>query len=180
MPIKIVITGAPASGKSKFIERLKIDPRFADFVFLKELARQLLQEDPTYRQRWSEFHREIYRRQVAREDQLAGNSFITDRGTADAFAFHPETDADMGTTIENEYNRYNGVIQLESTASLGEPYFQHDDIRNESIEDVLFIEKATTNVWNRHPNYHLIRADIDMEMKYRIFVQTLVDLIRRL
>ncbi len=178
MPIKIVITGAPASGKTKFIERLKTDPRFEDFVFLNELARQLLEEDPTYRQRWSEFHREIYRRQVARENELADKSFITDRGTADAFAFHPETARDMGTAIESEYKRYDAVIQLESTASLGEQYFQHDEIRNESIEDVLFIEKATTNVWNRHPNYHLIKAEIDTELKYGNFLQTLVDLIR--
>lgn len=178
MPHRIVITGAPASGKTKFIKRLKADPRFEQFTFLDELARQLLEEDPSYRGRWGEFHREIYRRQKAREDALENRSFITDRGTADAFAFHPETAADCGTTIENEYGRYDAVILLGSTARMGEPYYQQDDIRTESPEDVAALEEATINVWRNHPNYREIRAEIDPEIKYQRLLETLLEIIR--
>jgi predicted ATPase len=165
MPLRIVITGAPASGKTEFMERLKADSRFANFVFLEELARHLLEE-------------EIYRRQVARENALEGKAFITDRGTADAFAFHPETAHDCSTTIENEYRRYDAVILLGSSAALGEEHYRKDDIRTESAKEVLAVEKATINVWRNHPGFHLIKAQPDSEQKYQIFLETLLAVIR--
>ncbi|MBK7141846.1 MAG: AAA family ATPase [bacterium] len=170
---RIVITGAPGSGKTDCLERIRQDVAFAQFVFMDELARQLLEEDPTYRQRWPEFHREIYKRQTARELATATRPFISDRGTVDAFAFHPETAADVGTTVEREYNRYSGVIHLGSAASLGEQHYRTDRIRFESIEEALVIERAIGSVWNRHPGYHWIAAEIDFESKVRQFRQTI-------
>lgn len=178
MPHRIVITGAPASGKTEFIERLKADPRFEEFAFLEELARRLLEEDPSYRGRRAEFHRDIYCQQKAREDAIENQSFITDRGTADAFAFHPETAHDYGTTIENEYRRYDAVILLGSTAKMGEPYYRQDDIRTESPEEVAALEEATINVWKNHPNYREIKAEIDPEIKYQRLLETLLRIIR--
>ncbi|UCG62527.1 MAG: ATP-binding protein [Candidatus Zixiibacteriota bacterium] len=178
MPFRIVITGAPASGKSEFIERLKTEPEFDDFVFLEEIARRLLEEDPSYRGRWAEFHHEVYRRQLAQEDALKGRSFITDRGTADAFAFHPETAAHYGTTLENEYRRYDAVILLGSTAAMGEPYYQQDNIRTESPDEVMALEKATFNVWKGHRNFFEIKAETDPETKYGHLRETLFEIIR--
>ncbi len=178
MPHKIVITGAPASGKSKFIQRLKTNSYFADFVFFDELARRLLEEDPTYRDRSHQWHQDIYHRQVTREDAVAGKPFMTDRGTADAFAFHPETAAACGTTIENEYKRYSAVILLKSSAALGEEYYHQDEIRTESATEVLAIEKATIEVWKGHEHFHLIEAEIDPELKYSRLVETLLHLLR--
>jgi predicted ATPase len=178
MPLRIVITGAPASGKSEFIERLKNEPQFKEFVFLDEVARRLLEQDPTYRERWAEFHHEVYRKQLEQEKSLEGRSFITDRGTADAFAFHPETAAHCGTTIENEYRRYDEVILLESTARLGEPCYIQDDIRTESTEEALALEEATINVWKDHPNFHIVKAEADPEAKYENFLQTLLRFLR--
>lgn len=178
MPHRIVITGAPASGKSEFIEKLKNEPEFTEFVFLDEMARRLLKQDPTYRKRRGEFHHEVYRQQLARENALEGQSFITDRGTADAFAFHPETAAHCGTTIENEYRRYDAVILLESTASMGEPFYRQDDVRTESADEVMALEKATINVWKDHSNFHIVKALADPEAKYENFLQTLLRFLR--
>ena len=100
MSTRIVITGAPGSGKTKFIDRLRDDAAFGDFVFFEDLARHLLTQKPEFRTRWAEFHREIYRSQIGREESVAGRPFITDRGTVDAFAFHPETLTEVGTTLE--------------------------------------------------------------------------------
>jgi len=177
MPHRIVITGAPASGKSEFLARLKADPRFAEFVFLEEIARKLLEEDPGYRNRWAEFHHEVYRRQIKQEEALSGRSFITDRGTADAFAFHPETAGHYGTTVENEYRRYEAVILLGSAAALGEKYYQRDGVRTESAEQVLALEKATIEVWKGHPHFHLIEAQNDPEAKYLKLIHVLLGLI---
>ncbi|UCD64485.1 MAG: ATP-binding protein [Candidatus Zixiibacteriota bacterium] len=178
MPLRIVITGAPASGKSELIERLKEEPSLGEFVFLEEIARQLLKEDPSYRGRWGEFHDEIYRRQVARENSLTGRSFIADRGTADAFAFHHRTAEHYGTTARDEYGRYDAVIHLGSAASLGEKYYRRDAERSESVEEVMKLERALSEVWRDHPGYRFIAASSNLEEKYRTLIETLTAIIR--
>lgn len=169
VPVRIVITGAPASGKTKFFERLRELPVLREFLFFEELARQLLVEDPSYRQRWGDFHREIYRRQTAREAAAEGRSFISDRGTADAFAFHPETVADVGTTLEAEHRRYTAVIQLGTSAGLGEEYYRADEVRVEAIEQALAIEQHIRRVWEAHPAYYFVPARPVVDEKYRVF-----------
>ena len=174
----IVLTGAPASGKTVFFERLKKHPDFTGFLFFEELARQLLEEYPAYRHNRNDFHREIYRRQIERETKAGNKPFITDRGTADAFAFHPETAEMVGTTIPKEYKRYTAVIQLGSAASLGEQWYQKDHIRMESIDEALAIEKAIAGVWREHPGYHFIDSERDFEKKYEKFLALMHTLIR--
>jgi predicted ATPase len=163
---RIVITGAPASGKTECVERLSRDTRFEGFVFFDELARRLLTESPALRSDWSAFHREIYRRQCAREVDAAGRAFVSDRGTVDAFAFHPESMADVGTDLEKEYARYDIVVQLGSAAALGPEYYRRDEIRRETIAQALEIEAAIRKVWERHPGYRFIEATIDFEAKF--------------
>lgn len=165
MTPRIVLTGAPASGKTIVFEKLKNDPDLVGFVFLEELARKLLIENPSYRQNWPAFHLEIYHRQVARENDVGDRPFITDRGTVDAFAFHPETVHDVHTTLEREFARYTDVLHLGTAAALGEEYYVHDDIRNESIPDALAIEKAIEHVWKDHPGYHFLAADPRFDLK---------------
>lgn len=174
---RIVITGAPGSGKTEVIELLKKEPQFNNFIFFEELARKLLTEDSTYRDRWSEFHREIYKRTVERENRLENRSFISDRGTVDAFAFHPETAKDVGTSLELEYKRYSDVILLESSANLGENYYNQDEIRDESMDDVLKIEQFTINVWSEHPRFRFIKAEKIFENKYQKVLKTLLKLL---
>ena len=164
--VKIVLTGAPASGKTGIFERLRTLPEFADMAFLEELARKLLLANPEYRRNWREFHLDIYRRQLTREDALADRSFITDRGTADAFAFHPETMADVGTSLEGEYARYTHVLHLGSSARLGEEHYHRDAVRNESVAEALAIEDAITRVWQGHPKYRLVPAAVDYDVKF--------------
>lgn len=179
MASRIVITGAPASGKSEFVERLKGVPAFAEFLFFDELARQLLTDNPDFRRDWLAFHLEIYRRQVDREARAAGRSFVTDRGSLDAFAFHPEAMIAAGTTLSAEYARYDAVIHLGSAAALGEAYYVTDDIRRESIREALAIEQAIQGVWKDHPGYRLLPAQRDYELKYMDFLTAVVPLARR-
>ena len=143
MPAKIVITGGPGSGKTESLARLKDIPRYRKFVFLSELARKLLEEFPHYRHDITAFHKEIYRQQTERETKLGEQSFMTDRGTADAFAFHPETMSLVNTTLEAEYRRYSSVVQLGSAAALGEEYAQYRE------STPMFIPQLTNTNTNR-------------------------------
>ncbi|KAA3632139.1 MAG: hypothetical protein DWP97_11600 [Calditrichaeota bacterium] len=176
---RIVITGAPASGKTLFFERLKNDRDFSGFIFFEELARQLLEENPDYRNNWPLLHRVIYKKQVEREDKSAGQSFVSDRGTIDAFAFHPETVTDVNTTIDKEYSRYTDIILLESSARLGGAFYKKDKIRLESISDTIFIEEKLLSVWSDHPNFHIIKAQSSIEQKYSEFYQYIKSIISK-
>jgi predicted ATPase len=172
---RIVVTGAPGSGKTEFIERLKGEKQLAGFVFFEELARAILSASPHFRNDWPGLHREIYRRQAEREDAIGDKPFVTDRGTVDAFAFHPETMTDVGTSLEREYQRYTSVIQLGSAASLGEPYYCQDEIRREAPAEALEIEQAIRAVWGHHPAYSFIPAGENLEEKYYLFRHLIVD-----
>lgn len=163
----LVLTGGPASGKTELFEQLQSDPNFAHFVFLEELARKLLLQYPAYRTEWHQFHLDIYQAQVEREAALGESNFITDRGTADTFAFHPETAKAVNSSAAAEYSRYTRVIQLGSSASLGEKFYRTDAVRNESIDEALSIEAALRKVWQDHPGYYFIEAETDAEKKRR-------------
>jgi len=173
---RIVITGAPGSGKTEVLKRLQRHSAFSRFVFLDELARRLLSENPEHRENWSKFHVDIYHRQVEREKLVGSQPLITDRGTVDAFAFHPQAIDSIKTTIEKEYRRYSAVVQLGSSAILGNRYYQRDRIRLESAHEALAIEKALVRVWRGHPEYHFIKACVHFEKKY----DTCLQLIRSL
>jgi predicted ATPase len=166
-PIRIVFTGAPSSGKTGIIERLSAEPELKRFAFLGELARESLESTPTNVEDWRAFHLDMYRRQVAREKELAEKSFITDRGTIDFLAFNPGLMKEAGTSLETELARYTAVIHLGSTAGLGKEYYAADDIRPDSLEFVLEIEDALKTIWGRHPQYHFVPAEKDYDARVR-------------
>ena len=102
---RIVITGGPGSGKTEFFEQLKQASALSGFLFFDELARQILTENPRIRHDLSTFHQEIYFRQIAREAAAGDRSFVTDRGTVDTFAFHPETVTEVGRSEERRVGK---------------------------------------------------------------------------
>ncbi len=175
---RIVITGAPSSGKTEFSARLKSHSAFSGFLFFDELARQLLAENSHYRNNWSKFHIELYHRQATRENQVHDRPFITDRGTADAFAFHSAAMSEVGTTLEKEHQRYSAVVQLGTSAIMGERFYRRDRIRNEPVEKALAIEEEIKKVWCGHPGYYFVEAEIDFEKKFRTFLKLVLKLIR--
>lgn len=177
MAHRIVITGAPASGKTTFVEKLKSEPFLSDFTIFDELARQLLLQKHDYRDHWDQFHLDIYKQQIERENNLGGRPFISDRGTVDAFAFHPSTMTEVKTTLEIEYQRYDHVIQLGSSAALGEEFYQIDTIRNEPIEHALKIENSLKKFWGDHPGYIFLDAEPDLEKKYQKLTKILSSLV---
>lgn len=175
---RVVITGAPASAKSTIIERLKGEPVLAGFVFFDELARLLLAEKPDWRNDWHRFHHVIYHEQCKREDAIGTRSFITDRGTVDAFAFHRETMDAVGTTLTEEYARYDLVLHLGSAASLGERFYVQDQIRLETMESALANERNLREVWQGHPGYRFTAAEPELETKYARVLTTLNTLLQ--
>ncbi|RME28953.1 MAG: hypothetical protein D6800_03320, partial [Candidatus Zixiibacteriota bacterium] len=112
----------------------------------------------------------------SRERAAGERSFITDRGTLDAMAFHHQTMHAVGTSEEKEYRRYSAVIQLGTTAALGPMYYRTDAVRTEPIEEALQIEAALRRVWSGHPRYHFVPAAEEIEQKFTRFVTIVNDL----
>ncbi|MGH8015589.1 MAG: hypothetical protein ACREBV_05315, partial [Candidatus Zixiibacteriota bacterium] len=94
-------------------------------------------------------------------------------GTVDGFAFDPGSMKIIGTTLEKEYQRYTAVIQLGSAAKLGKGYYVKDEIRSESADEALAIEKAITRVWAGHEWYKYIEPNKSIDKKFDKFVQFL-------
>lgn len=174
---RIVITGGPASGKTESLALLRLEPELSEFVFFEELARKLLDQSPEYRFNWPELHSEIYRQTLERESAVINRHFISDRGTVDLFAFHPETMKNVKTTIAREYKRYSAVIQLGSTASLNEGEYDTDEIRRETPEEAIKIESELRAAWSQHPNYYFLPAQHDFAPKFDLLLKKILNLI---
>ncbi len=174
---KIVITGAPASGKTEFMFRLKNNKKFAEFHFFDELARELLAENYSIREKPAEFHLEIYNRQILREKAIGEKPFITDRGTLDGLSFYSKTLNNVNTSVADEFKRYTDVIQLGTAATLGEAFYIQDDIRTESLDQCLHLQNELKLIWSPHPSYHFIEPEVDFDSKYDKFLKTILELI---
>src|SRR3954462_13737015 len=127
---KVVITGAPGSGKTVITARLAADhpDRFA---LVPEAATQVYTLLNT---RWDQLdlagrhdaQRQMYRLQLEQESRAAAQHpekiLLLDRGTIDGAAYWPEGSAhfwqDVGTTHAAELARYDAVILLETCATL--------------------------------------------------------------
>lgn len=149
------------------------------FAFIDESARALLSEQPDFRNRWEEFHLAVYARQLSQEKSLGEQSFVSDRGTVDAFAFHPATMQLVHTCLEAEYRRYDAVIQLGTTAHLGDTFYRGDNIRTELPEEAIAIEESLQRVWQGHSHYRFIPAAESFQLKYDRLIDIIEGMVRK-
>ena len=69
------------------------------------------------------------------------------------------------------------MIHLGTAATLGEKFYAQDDIRTDSIEEALKIDKALSEIWSGHGSYNYVAAEIEIEQKFREFITLLRGLI---
>jgi hypothetical protein len=121
-----------------------------------------------------EAQRGIYRLQVEQEAHIArdnpGKALLLDRGTIDGSAYWPDgPDAywhDLGSRYEDEIERYDRVIVLQTAAHLG--LYDGDASNNVRFEDAagaIANETLLTSLWSRHADLVVIPAMIDLHDK---------------
>ena len=186
-PRKIVLTGAPGSGKSTIARELA--RRYPEaFVVVPEAATQYylalgFRWDQLTIEQQREAQRGIYHLQVEQEQRLSSlhpqKILIMDRGTIDGAAYWPDGPAeywrDLGTTEAAELLRYAMVIVLESSAAIG--LYDGDksnQVRFEDAEGALENAKLLGTLWNGHPNTHFVAAHQDLEQKIAV-VENLIN-----
>ncbi len=191
---RIVLTGGPGGGKTTGgdILRRECGKRIA---FVPEAATMLFVGGfPRYDEPGCVVaqQRAIYNVQVNLEQtqllHYPGRILLCDRGTLDGAAY-VEGGADawcatMGTTIEQELQRYDAVLFFQSAAATGNsingsmleggnpgthvaPCFyvcvsvnrlRHVAARLESKDEARSLDHALHALWSKHPNFHVIRS----------------------
>jgi thymidylate kinase len=166
--MKIVITGGPGGGKTtalelfqrELIEKVCIVPESASAIFESGIKRdnrfeilKVIQKTIYYYQKNVE---EIY------ESQNPGNLFLCDRGTLDGLAYWPDSRDSffkcMKSNFENELSRYDAVIHFETAAIKGQDITTNNPFRNESNEAAIELDNKLKQIWQIHPNFHIVES----------------------
>ena len=188
-PLKIVLTGAPGSGKSTAVARLGLAEAFADWrarlggvTVVREAATQVYS---SRKQRWDELdleqqrdaQRAIYNLQMAQESEAAAAAkvaghrvILLDRGSVDGAAYWPDGPAaywqDLQTSAAVEIARYDAILLLESGAAIG--IYDGKDSNDTRFEDAkAALENATklAGLWSAHPHRREVAAESAFDRK---------------
>jgi len=88
---------------------------------------------------------------------------LCDRGTVDGAAYWPGAPGDffdaLGTTLEHELARYDGVIFFESAATGGLQVEGGNPVRNESIKQAAKLDARLRKLWTHHSRFVVVRHD---------------------
>ena len=175
---KIVITGAPGSGKTIITAHLAAE-RADRFALVPEAATQVYALLQT---RWDKLdmvgrrsaQRQMYQLQLDQEQRIAaaypGKILLLDRGTVDGAAYWPDGADEfwpaVATSKPAELARYDAVILLETCATLG---LYDGDVSNfcrfEDPAAAIRSSDALKELWRDHPRLRYVDAFATLDEK---------------
>lgn len=170
-----MLTGGPGGGKTtaadlfrrELGERVVVVPEAATLVFSGGFPRCPAPPELLSAQR------AIYHVQRNLEDvqsaRFPDRILLCDRGTVDGAAYwpgdpHEFCDA-LGTTLDAELARYDGVIFFESAAVGGLQVEGGNPLRTESLEEAAALDARLRSVWILHPRFVLVRHSLSFLKK---------------
>ena len=185
---KIVLTGAPGSGKTTLCSLIaQSDPH--RFAAVPEAATQVYSAaearwDRADTNRRRELQRQIYRLQREQEErnerENPGKTLILDRGTVDGAAYWPDGPDDymtqLKTTFAAEFARYELVILLQTAAAIGiYDGSASNPVRFEDAAGALAAAETLERLWSGHPNLVRVQACANLYEKFQA-VKQIIDL----
>lgn len=165
---KIVVTGGPGGGKTtaldlfrRELKTIRVVPEAASILFAHGLERQ------TETEKIKSLQQSIYQMQKNLEDIFTNmfpeNLLICDRGSLDGLAYWPEGQADffarIGSSYEQELNRYEAVIFFQTAAAFGEDVKSNNAFRTEDSKTAIALDQKLKAVWEKHPNFNFIPSN---------------------
>ncbi len=164
---RIVVTGGPGGGKTtaadlfrrEIGERVVIVPEAATLIFSGGFPR--CAEPPgSLAAQHAIFHVQRNLEDV-QSSRFPDRILLCDRGTVDGAAYWPgepeEFFGELGTTLERELGRYDGVIFFESAAVGGMGIEGGNPVRNESMEQAVVLDGKLHALWAHHPRFVVVR-----------------------
>jgi len=85
----------------------------------------------------------------------------------------------MGSSLQEEYDRYDAVIFFESAAVGGNGIEGGNPVRVETIAEAAEIDHRLRALWQDHPDFHLIPHDPSFFRKLTRALLTLEEVVRR-
>jgi hypothetical protein len=163
MTHRIVLTGGPGGGKSTAADLIRrevgesivIVPESATLLFMGGFPRK--QNEKVIRST----QRAIFHVQRSIEDiqheLYPDRTLLCDRGTIDGAVYWPGELENffeyMGTSLEDEFKRYDAVIFFE-TAAVGDISIEGGNpIRNENNTQAIELDHRLRDLWSRHSQY---------------------------
>jgi predicted ATPase len=165
--IRIAVTGGPGGGKSTAVQLFRrelgesviVVPESATLLFSGGFPRHHTPQAEAAAQR-AIFHvqRNLEDVQAA---QYPERLLLCDRGTVDGAAYWPQgqdTDyfAAMGTTLDTELARYDGVIFFQTAAAGGHSIEGGNPTRLETNAEAAKLDLALQDIWRQHPRFAFI------------------------
>lgn len=188
---RIVLTGGPGGGKTtaadlfrrEIGERVVIVPEAATLVFSGGFPRCTEPEAIVASQR-AIFHVQRNLEDV-QSAQYPERILLCDRGTVDGAAYWPGDEpetffAALGTTLEQELSRYDGVIFFESAAVGGMSIEGGNPVRNESLEQAVALDAKLRALWSHHPRFIVVRHNASFFKKISFALAVLEGMVAEL
>jgi predicted ATPase len=172
---RIALTGGPGGGKTtaadllrrELGDRVVVVPEAATILFGGGFPRYE-EEDARRAAQSAIFHvqRNVESVQSARyPDRI----LLCDRGTVDGGAYWPGG-ADgyfrsMGTSLEQELQRYDAVVFFETAAVAGISIEGGNAVRCESLTQAALLDKRLRELWSQHPRFWLVPHSVSFFQK---------------
>jgi hypothetical protein len=186
---RIVITGGPGGGKTtagdffrrELGERVVLVPETATLLFSGNFPRSTVPEAIRATQH-AIFHvqRSLENVQAATYPERI---LLCDRGTVDGAAYWPDgTDAffaSLGTTLEAELERYDGVVFFESAATGGYEVDGNNPVRIETTSQAALLDRKLFDLWSRHPRFSHVPNSASFFKKISVGLEELQKMVHR-
>jgi len=163
---RIALTGGPGGGKTtaadlfrrELGERVVIVPESATILFAGGFPRSN-QLDARHAAQSAIFH--VQRNLEDTQSALYPDRILLcDRGTIDGAAYWPAGNSGffhaMGTTLEQELQRYDAVVFFETAAAAGISIEGGNPIRNETLSQAAELDRRLRELWSQHPRFWLV------------------------
>jgi predicted ATPase len=166
---RIVLTGGPGGGKTTAADLFRREIG-SDVVIVPEAATMLYSGgfprdgDSSARKATQ---RAIYQIQINLEEVQAAHFksrvLLCDRGTLDGAVYWPgepdEFFSAVGSSLEKELSRYDGVIFFETAAVGGISIEGGNPIRTETLQEAVVLDQKLKKIWSKHPHFVFIPHD---------------------
>lgn len=182
MPARIVLTGAPCSGKSSALRELRNEPSLHTVPETATILMGQIQVMPSIGR--MNFQNTIRKVQTSFEEAALKQAsldkkkaVVYDRGTLDAAAFIGGKEAyeALFRTGENEdFSRYDAVVMLAlPPREVYEREKTNNPVRRETYEEALAVQDALRTIWGGHPRFIYLEENASWEAKLERILSTI-------